>query len=299
MLKIYSKENYGSYVEFQKAFINELKQAFIGTKVSYRDKDAYFSDFAISNSNLGTNIGTTLDVDGEQKQMVLDLAVKSGIVVISDNVKKDYEEFANIYEQSKANFAAEVEAERKEAEEKARIYREQREAERARREEIKKQIEADKRYAKRVQNALLKLNTLKKEDTSKLFETPTTHYEVVGWMAKHLTSIRAAMPDFMEKWFVGKFGDVERYVVDSKKRTVNGNPMQWGLSLKLTFNTEVVGPLEVKATSQNKKTIDNVAFVWDLIENYGFQFGKEQNISQIKAEIPEENLVDFEKGYAM
>lgn len=299
MLKIYSKENYDSYMDFQKTFINELKQAFTGTKVSYKGKDAYFSDFNISNSNLGININATLDVDGEEKQMILDLAVKSGIVVISDDVKKDYEEFATIYEQSKANFATESEIARKEADEKARLYREQCEAEKARREELKKQIEADKRYAKRVERALNKLSTLKPEKTEKLFETPTSQYEVIGWMAKHLTSVRAAMPDFMEKWFIGKFGDVERYVVDSKKRTANGNPMQWGLSLKLTFNTEVKGPLEQRATSKNKKVIDNVAFVWDLIENYGFQFGKEQNIHQIKAEVPEQYLPDFEKGYAM
>lgn len=298
-MKIYSKENYGSYVEFKKNFINELKQAFIGTKVSYRDTDAYFSNFDISSSNLGTHIMASLDVDGETKSMVLELAINSGIVKLPENVKKAYDEFVDVYNKSREVFEAEEKAQMEAAAERQRIYLAQREAERIRREEIKKQIEADKRYAKKVQNALLKLNSLRKEDTSKLFETPTSHYEIIGWMAKHLTSVRAAMPDYMEKWFVGKFGDADRTVVDSKKRTSGGHPMQWGLSLKLTFDEEVKGPLEQRATSQNKKTIDNVAFVWDLIENYGFQFGKEQNISQIKAEIPEENLVDFEKGYAM
>jgi len=298
-MKIYSKENYGSYVEFKKSFINELKQAFIGTKVSYRDTDAYFSNFDISSSNLGTHVMASLDVEGETKSMVLELAINSGIVKLPENVKKAYDEFVDVYNKSREVFDAEEKAQMEAAAERQRIYLAQCEAERIRREEIKKQIEADKRYAKKVQNALLKLNSLKKEDTSKLFETPTSHYEIIGWMAKHLTSVRAAMPDYMEKWFVGKFGDADRTVVDSKKRTSGGHPMQWGLSLKLTFDEEVKGPLEQRATSQNKKTIDNVAFVWDLIENYGFQFGKEQNISQIKAEIPEENLVDFEKGYAM
>ena len=295
----YSKENYKTFRAYEESFVNELLKAFRGTKASYRDKTAYFTGFHFSDTNLGRNIFAEFDVDGETKICALDLGINSGVIKLEDNVQKAIDEYFEILNKAKEVYAIETAEERKIQAEKARIAREKYEAERARREEIKKQIEADKRYAKRVQNALLKLNTLKKEDTSKLFETPTTHYEVIGWMAKHLTSIRAAMPDFMEKWFVGKFGDAERYVVDSKKRTVNGNPMQWGLSLKLTFNTEVVGPLEVKATSQNKKTIDNVAFVWDLIENYGFQFGKEQNISQIKAEIPEENLVDFEKGYAM
>lgn len=298
-MKIYSKESYNSYQEFQESFINELKQAFIGTKVSYRDADAYFSDFSISNSNLGEHIGVGLDVNGEVKNMIIDLAINSGIVKLPEDVKKVYDEFVETYTKSKEVYDTEVKARVKEAEEKHKAYLARIEAERVRKEELRKQIEADKRYAKKVERALTKLNSIKREDTSKLFEAPTTHYEILGWMAKHLTSIRAAMPDYMEKWFISKFGDANRTVVDSKKRTVNGFPMQWGLSLKLTFDEEVKGPLEQRATSQNKKTIDNVAFVWDLIENYGFQFGKEQNISQIKAEIPEENLVDFEKGYAM
>ena len=298
-MEIYSKESYGSYTEFKRSFVKELKQAFTGTKVSYRDKNAYITDFYISNSNLGEHIGASLDVDGELKQLIIDLAVESGIVVFDAEAKKAYDEFMGLFNKSAKVFEEESAKEREIAAEKARLFREKCEAERAKREEIRKQIEADKRYAKKVERALLKLNSLKKEDTSKLFETPMSHYEILGWMTKHTTSVRAAMPDYMEKWFVGKFGDVERYVVNSKKKTSGGFAYQWGLGLKITFDEEVSGPLEQRTTSKNKKVIDNVAFVWDLIENYGFQFGKEQNISQIKAEIPEENLVDFEKGYAM
>ena len=295
----YSKENYKTFKAYEESFVEDILKALRGTKASYRDKTAYFTGFHFSDTNLGRNLFAEFDVEGETKVCALDLGINSGVIKLEDNVRKVVDEYFEILNKAKAIYAIETEAARKEADEKARIARAKYEAEKARREEIKKQIEADKRYAKRVERALNKLSTLKPEKTEKLFETPTSQYEVIGWMAKHLTSIRAAMPDFMEKWFVGKFGDAERYVVNSKKRTVNGNPMQWGLSLKLTFNKEVVGPLEAKATSQNKKTIDNVAFVWDLIENYGFQFGKEQNISQIKAEVPEQYLPDFEKGYAM
>ena len=298
-MEIYSKESYGSYAEFKRSFVKELKQAFTGTKVSYRDKNAYITDFCISNSNIGEHIMVSLDVDGETKQLALDLATGSGVIKFNEDANKAYNELMELFNQSAKIFEEESAKEREIAAEKARLFREKCEAERARREEIKKQIEADKRYARKVKKALDKLACMKPEKTANLFETPTSHYEILGWMAKHLTSIKAAMPDYMEKWFVGRFGDVERYVVNSKKKTSGGFAYQWGLGLKLTFDEDVKGPLEQRATSKNKKVIDNVAFVWDLIENYGFQFGKEQNISQIKAEIPEENLVDFEKGYAM
>ena len=52
--------------------------------------------------------------------------------------------------------------------------------------------------------------------------------------------------------------------------------------------------------SKNKKVIDNVAFVWDLIENYGFQFRKDaQDADRIRNEIPKDYIADFERGLAM
>ena len=295
----YSKENYKSFRAYEESFINELLKAFRGTKASYRDKTAYFTGFHFSDTNLGRNIFAEFDVDGETKICALDLGINSGVIKLEDNVQKAVDEYFEILNKAKEVYAIETAEERKIQAEKARIAREKYEAERAKREEIKKQIEADKRYAKKVERALNKLESLSPEKTEKLFETPVSQYEVIGWMAKHLTSVRAAMPDYAEKWFVGRFGDVERYVVNSKKKTSGGFAYQWGLGLKLTFDEEVRGPLEQRATSKNKKVIDNVAFVWDLVENYGFQFGKEQNIGQIKAEVPEQYLPDFERGYAM
>jgi hypothetical protein len=107
------------------------------------------------------------------------------------------------------------------------------------------------------------------------------------------------MPDWMEQQFVSMFGDVERYVVDSKKKTSGGFAYQWGLGLKITFDEEVSGALEQRATSKNKKIIDNVAFIWDLVENYGFKFGKKQDIDAIIEEVPTEYLPDFNRGFAM
>lgn len=176
-------------------------------------------------------------------------------------------------------------------------------------EEIKKRIEEEKKakkeaalklsIEKKKQNAISKLNKLKKEDISKLSDSPKTHYEMIGWLARHTKNIKASMPDYMEAWFVKNFGtDTERYVVDSTKRTSGGYPMQWSLSCKISFDTEASGILEQKITT-NKKAIDNVEFVWDLIDTYGFTFSKEQDLNKIMSEIPMQYLDDFKKGYAM
>lgn len=159
-----------------------------------------------------------------------------------------------------------------------------------------KRLKEQIKFEKHKRDTLQKFKALRPEKTSFI---PTTYYETLGWIAKHLNSIKPAMPDWMESAFVATFGDVNRTVVDSKKRTTGGFPMQWGLSCKMSFNTEVVGPLELKATSQNKKVIDNVALVYDLVDNCGFQFGSTQDLDKILETVPAQYLEDFRRGYAM
>jgi hypothetical protein len=38
--------------------------------------------------------------------------------------------------------------------------------------------------------------------------------------------------------------------------------------------------------------------IWDLVENYGFRFGKSQDLNQIKSSIRPEYIKYFENGYA-
>ena len=119
MLKVYSKEDYDSYANFQKAFVAELKQTFVGEKTAYTGKDAIFSDFDVSNSNLGTIVFAELDVAGERKRMALGPAIASGTVAVSSELEKRFSEFADVYRRSEARYTAEIEAEGKEAAEKS------------------------------------------------------------------------------------------------------------------------------------------------------------------------------------
>jgi len=144
-------------------------------------------------------------------------------------------------------------------------------------------------------NALNKLRALNSKSGYKSIND--NYYSLVGWMAKHCINVRAALPDWMEDYFVSVFGDVERYVVDGNKKTSGGFDYQWGLGMKVSFNEEVPEGLLKYATSKNKKIIDNVAFVWDLVQSYGFTFGKVQNIENILKEIPDNQVANFKLGY--
>lgn len=300
MLKNYSKENYSSITEFEKAVVDKCYCSFIPHKATYRDRTVNIVSFVFGDVNFGAEAKRVLKVMVELEpnniaKLVFNLAVNSGTLKLNKEDMCAYEEINSqllIMEEELKKEAAEREEQIRQT--LIANYKKQIEEQKL----LEKQKEEQK-FQRRIDKALKKLETLEPEDTSKLFNEPQTLYEVIGWMAKHATGVRAAMPDYMEKWFVGKFGDVDRYVVNSKKKTSGGFDYQWGLGLKITFDKEVAGILEQRATSQNKKVIDNVAFVWDLIENYGFQFGKTQDIEKIRLEVPKQYVSDFEKGLAM
>lgn len=166
-------------------------------------------------------------------------------------------------------------------------------------EEAKKAALEELRRKKREARALLKAKELKAEDSAKLFDSNSKYFETLGWMTKHIVSIRATMPDTLEGWFVSRFGNVEHNVVDSKKKTSGGYLMSWGLGLTVTFDKELSGTLLEKAKGVNKKVICSVEFVIDLVENHGFQIGGRQDKDAIAELVPDEYLDDFEYGYSL
>ena len=297
-MKEYSKQEHNSFAEYKKLFIEELIHEFVGSKVNYDGQDGVILNLSWSVSNLGEHINATIKFGHSERTFALRLLYNSG--KLSLEKEEELKSYINLFETSESTYKVEQEEERRIADELARKARAEYEARKERALELKKQQEAEKKYQARVDRALAKLKTLKPEKSEKWFDSPSNYYEAIGWMAKHATNIKASMPDFMEKWFDGKFDCENKYVVDSRKRTVNGNPMQWGLSFRISFDQEASGFLAQRATSSNKKVIDSVSFVWDLIENFGFKFSKsKQDIENIRAEIPQDYITDFEKGLEM
>ena len=181
--------------------------------------------------------------------------------------------------------------------------KQRRDEERARKEAARLQQEQEKQEAeakKKVEQTLARLNCLKPEDLSTICGTPQTEYEMIGWIAKHVKSIKPSMPEECKSWFESKFGPVESATVYEKgAKTSGNNPMKYTLSIHGTFDAEVPSVLTVKATEKNKKAIDSVEFFWTLVDKYGFQFGKKQNVDEIRKFVPTTYLTEFEAGLAM
>ena len=119
-------------------------------------------------------------------------------------------------------------------------------------------------------------------------------------MAKHIKSIKPSMPAECKSWFESKFGPTECATIYEKgAKTTGNNPMKFTLSIHGTFDSEVPSLLLTKATEKNKKVIDSVEFFWTLVDKYGFQFGKKQNVDEIRKFVPNTYMTEFEAGFAM
>ena len=128
-------------------------------------------------------------------------------------------------------------------------------------------------------------------------------YYSLGWLAKHAGTVTAALPDYLESSFIGHFGSTEHCrVVDSKKRYPSGWTAQWAWSFTIPFKKpKQVGTIPAFLSDKlnpigNK--VSDTSFIWDLVDNYGFQFGKTQDIDKIRSHVPVSCLAAFEAGLA-
>ena len=183
--------------------------------------------------------------------------------------------------------------------------------------EMQRHKEEEERKLKEIKNAL-KLEKMKKVAEQKkkhvLEEfnsmcTTTKHYEgkaeefyyFLGWLAKNVGVVRATVPDFLCSDFERYFGtDTPKTVRDTNKSYYQY--WSWfAFEFFCLFGKKVIeAGIPTYAnyiTTDPTKGIHNTAFIWDLIENYGFCFGRKQNVDNILSHIPTEFLETFKEGY--
>jgi hypothetical protein len=159
---------------------------------------------------------------------------------------------------------------------------------------------AEEKYQKAKAKAIADFEEL--SQTTRPVSTVDEFYYSLGWLAKNAGTVSAAMPDYLLSFFEGRFGtEYKPTVVDSKKRTVNGYAMQWALSMKASLPKKVEGKVPAfltKYLSTSGNAVSDTSFIWDLVENYGFQFGKKQDIAMIRSKVPSDYIDSFELGLA-
>jgi hypothetical protein len=126
-------------------------------------------------------------------------------------------------------------------------------------------------------------------------------FHFVGWLAENISTCYATIPDFLVPVFNKRFGDAPRNVVNTKHLTTGGHVKHWGCEIKCWIKNvkNATPPPYINLTTTDwTQGIHNTHFLWYLIENYGFQIGKHQDIDRIIDCIPEQYMSDFEAGRA-
>ena len=136
--------------------------------------------------------------------------------------------------------------------------------------------------------------------TTLISQTDEFYYSL-GWLAKHSGTFAATLPDYLLPMFYSHFGtEYKPRAVDSSKKTINGYAMQWtvGMTISLPTKAPELPSYLNQYLSTNGKSLANTSFIWDLVDNYGFKFGKSQDLEAIKSHIPDTYINLFEAGLA-
>lgn len=169
--------------------------------------------------------------------------------------------------------------------------------------EAEKQAEAEKKaeakYQKAKEKALKDFDDLVAQANNTLSDVDEFYY-ALGWLANHVGSMTAILPDYLGAAFEKHFGtEAPKTLVDGRAKTSGGYAKQWSWEFKCTIKKlkETVVPACIEnVTTDFSKGIHNTSFLWDLVANYGFQFGKKQDVDKIKETIPAQFVPSFEAG---
>lgn len=134
----------------------------------------------------------------------------------------------------------------------------------------------------------------------RVLNTADEFYYTLGWLAKHAGTVAAVLPDYLENAFTKHFGaEAPHRVVDSKHRGPAGWQAQWSWSFTISIKKpDLIPALLSDKLNPSQKAVSDTSFVWDLVENYGFQFGPKQDIEKIRSHVPADCLASFEAGLA-
>lgn len=112
---------------------------------------------------------------------------------------------------------------------------------RAERERAIQQAEEDKRR-KRAEASYDRYKRQVEDNAQSLVDNSQKIEDKDGWIKKHIKTISASVPDFLDKWFREIFPDAKYTPIDSKRLTSGGYRMKWGLSLTTTVKTPETAP---------------------------------------------------------
>lgn len=302
-MKQYNLKNYNNnFTEAKPTLLADLNEALQDLEITIKNhSDCEILEVTdIKDFNGRQDFMTEISCKAGIKSFYLRAGIDSETIKLPESKQEEFNELCSAVDALYADYKAlRAEEQRLANIEYARLAKIQQEKI-AKALELKALKEAEVKRQKKIANEVAKFDNLKYSKNRCNAEVGKTLYEVIGWVAKHGKTLSAAMPDFLEDYFVGVFGDVKRRVVDSKKKGPAGWTSQWALSMNLTLDTSENIPaslLQYMSKGKKANVISKASFVYMLAEDFGFKFASEQDINKIRATIPNSHLAEFELGY--
>lgn len=221
------------------------------------------------------------DLDETKNYGAAAALVTGGLKFVDESLVSLWDEFVSEQYKMKAQYNKAVEDEQCRQKEEAKLEQ--------KRKDNEKKLAGMKTQAEKEFNKLA-------EQNAESIRTADFYY-ALGWLAKHVGTITAKMPDYLEPAFIKHFGDVAHTAIDSTKVGPAGFTSQWHLSMEASLVKAKEIPVMLNEyLSQNGKKISKTSFVWDLVDKYGFKFGKEQDQLEIMNHVPVNYLSMFHAG---
>ena len=252
----------------KKELLGKLASALLSERV--RHKDGREGMIVDTQHKFGDNYVTVeIDFAGRSAWFSYPKAYEASTLGFCD--PETSKEAVSLLDELKAVSEAEREAEDEEVRDIAKEF-EKAKADYLEREKAKAELKRKKTPAEKAASRLARQTAGLEAQIEDVEDNPVDYSESqLSWIKKHLVSIRASMPARLQPWFDSQFPDCPsdaKYIVPDDRITSGGYKMSWGLGLVAYFDEDVPFP------QGNGKTVSNNSFVWDLVVNKGFGFGK-------------------------
>lgn len=164
----------------------------------------------------------------------------------------------------------------------------------------KADAKAEERYARLKEKSINDFNALT-ENTVPQYTGTDEFFYALGWLYKYIGTISAAMPDYLKNAFDKYFGaEAPCRVVDSSKRGPAGYQSQWTWSFRATLKKhDSVPSILIPYLNDAQTAVVKTTFVWDLVDKYGFKFGKRSknaDIDDVLTNVPVKYVSAFYDG---
>lgn len=254
-----------------------------------------FSEYCVNLSGQD-DFKVIVDFEKESKTYYIRAALKSNAISFNDTYLPIFNEYVAeldaIIAERDRQWKTVAEARAKEAKRLA----EKREARKLAEEKARKEKEEAEKFEKRKANAIKKFSELCRQAKANNVSVDDEDL-CIGWLAKHVTRISAEIPDFLESSFVKNFGpNVPKSIVSTDVKSSGGFVKKWSLSCQVHVDDLTTMPPVLREIFKDSKTVNKTSFALKLIYDYGFTFGKTQDLSQIKSMSSDSKAFDL--GYS-